>query len=86
MNVKDKNIKNHTYYFFHDIINVKDFDPDNTYLQYWICDNQKRPKHLQCKSLYLIFGNVNGYFEEIDENKYLMLVPTNKSKVKYERV
>ena len=50
MNVKDKNIKNHTYYFFHDIINIKDFDPDNTYLQYWICDNQKRPKHLQCKS------------------------------------
>ena len=46
MNVKDKNIKNNTYYFFHDIINIKDFDPDNTYLQHWICDNQKRPKHL----------------------------------------
>ena len=29
MIVKDINIKNHTYYFFHDIINVKDFDPDN---------------------------------------------------------
>ena len=29
-NVKDINIKNHTYYFFDDIINIKDFDPNNT--------------------------------------------------------
>ena len=28
-NVKDINIKNHTYYFFDDIINIKDFDPNN---------------------------------------------------------
>ena len=27
-NVKDINIKNHTYYFFDDIINIKDFDPN----------------------------------------------------------
>ena len=27
--------------------------------------------------LYLIFGDVNGYFEEINGNKYLMLVPIN---------
>ena len=32
--------------------------------------------------LYLIFGNMNGYFEEINENKYLTLVPTNKIKEK----
>ena len=32
--------------------------------------------------LHLIFGNVNGYFEEINGNKYLTLVPTNKSKEK----
>ena len=29
MNVKDINIKNHTYYFFNDIINIKDFDLNN---------------------------------------------------------
>ena len=29
MNVKDINIKNHTYYFFDDIINIKYFDPNN---------------------------------------------------------
>ena len=32
--------------------------------------------------LYVIFGKVNRYFEEINENKYLTLVPTNKSKEK----
>ena len=31
-------------------------------------------------TLYLIFNKVNGYFEEINENKYLMLVPTNENK------
>ena len=31
-------------------------------------------------SLYLIISKVNGYFEEINKNKYLTLVPTNKSK------
>ena len=29
---------------------------------------------------YFIFGKVNGYFEEINKNKYLTLVPTNKNK------
>ena len=26
---KDIGIKNHTYYFFNDIINIKNFDPNN---------------------------------------------------------
>ena len=30
--------------------------------------------------LYLIFSKVNGYFEEINGNNYLTLVPTNESK------
>ena len=29
-----KNIKNHTYYFFDDIINIKEFDPNNIKLDY----------------------------------------------------
>ena len=35
--------------------------------------------------LYLIFSKVNGYFEEINENKYLTLVPTNESKEKIKK-
>ena len=29
MSVKNINIKNRTYYFFNDIINIEDFDPNN---------------------------------------------------------
>ena len=35
--------------------------------------------------LYLIFRYVNGYFEEINGNKYLMSVPTNESKDKIKK-
>ena len=35
--------------------------------------------------LYLIFGDVDGYFEEINENKYLTLVSTNESKEKIKK-
>ena len=31
-------------------------------------------------SLYLILSKMNKYFEEINKNKYLTLVPTNESK------
>ena len=34
---------------------------------------------------YLIFYKVNGYFDEINGNKYLTLVPTNESKVKIKK-
>ena len=32
--------------------------------------------------LYLIFRNINGYFEEINESRYLTLVLANESKEK----
>ena len=32
--------------------------------------------------LHIIFNKVNGYFEEINGNKHLTLVPTNESKEK----
>ena len=36
-------------------------------------------------SIYLIFNKVNGYFEEINGNKYLTLVPTNEKKEKIKK-
>ena len=36
-------------------------------------------------SLYFIFNKVNVYFEEINENKYLTLVPINESKEKIKK-
>ena len=43
----------------------------------------KESKYVKINSvnpLYLIFNKVNEYFEEINENKYLTLVPTDESK------
>ena len=36
--------------------------------------------------LYLMFSKMNVYFEKINENKHLTLVPTNESKEKTKKV
>ena len=39
--------------------------------------------------LYLIYGKVNGYFEDVNRNKHLTLVPTDERKkknIKYEKL
>ena len=41
---------------------------------------KKDLKIYNANPLYLVFGNVNGYLEEINENKYLTLAPANESK------
>ena len=41
---------------------------------------KKDLKIYNVNNFYLIFSRINGYFEEINGNKYLMLVPTNESK------
>ena len=91
--VKDVNIKNRTCYFFDDIINIKNLDPNNIkidgktykniliyYIGYVTIKDSKNVKINSVIHLYLIFGKVNGYFEEINGNKYLVLVPTYESK------
>ena len=47
-----------------------------------LCTIKEYVKDYSVNSLYLIFRYVNGYFEEINGNKYLTLVPTNESKNK----
>ena len=41
---------------------------------------------LKIKSFVPIFNEMNGYFEEINRNKYLTLVPTNESKEKNTKI
>ena len=88
---KDTDIKNQTYYFFNDIINIENFDPNNVkigeksykdILIYYIgyVKIKEYVKIYSVNPLYLIFRNVNGYFQEIDKRKYLMLAPINESK------
>ena len=48
--------------------------------EYVTIKDSKYVKINSVNPLCLIFSKVNGYFEEINENKYLALVPTNISK------
>ena len=99
--VKDISIKNDTYCFFDDVINMKNVDPNNIkineksykniliyYIGYVTIKDSKYVKINSVNPLYLIFSKVNGYFEEINKNKYLTLVPTNEKKeiIKYEEL
>ena len=79
----DISIKNHKYYFFNDIINIKDFNPNNikidensykNILFYYIGYlTIKRDLNIySVNPLHLIFDNVSGYFEEINGSKYLL--------------
>ena len=71
--VKDINIKNHTYYFFDDIINIKIFDLTNIsrdeksyknifiyYIGYVTIKDLKYVKINSVNPLQLIFSKVNG--------------------------
>ena len=96
MRVKDINIKNHTYYYFDDVINIKDFDPSNIKIDEQSYENifiyyigyvsiKKDLKFYSVNPLYIVFGNKNGYFEEINGNKYQTQVPTNENKEKIKK-
>ena len=56
-NIKEINIKNWTYYFFDDMINIEDFD----YV-----------KIKTVNPLYLIISEVDGHIEEKNRSKYLV--------------
>ena len=92
---KDIALKNRTYYFFNYMINIKNVDSNNTeidkksykniliyYIGYVTIKDSKSIKIYSANPLYFIFNKVNRYFEEINGNKYLTLVPTNESKEK----
>ena len=90
MNNKVKNISIKS--VFNNIINTKYFDPNDIkidkkwykniliyYIGYETIRDSKYVKINIINPLYLIINKVNGYFEEINKNKYLALVPTNES-------
>ena len=43
---------------------------------------EKYLKNYSVNPLYLIFSKVNGYFQEINRNRYLTLFPTYEGKEK----
>ena len=75
---------------FFEIFNIKSTDPNNikidkksykNILLYYIgqvkIKDWKYVKIYSVNPFYLTFNKVHGYFQEINENKYLTLVPTS---------
>ena len=92
-NIKEIIIKSRTYYFFDDMINIKDFDSnqlktnkksyksiDIYYIGYITMQDSDYVKIKSANPLYLILGEEDGCIEEKNRNKYLTLVSTDKNK------
>ena len=85
--VKQINIKNRTYYFYNDQINLTDFDArllkvekkDYKEIDIYYIGYVTVKKNANCNNinrvnpLYLMINEMIGYFEEKNENKYLAL-------------
>ena len=76
-NIKEINIKNRTYYFFDDMINIEDFDPnllkidkksykniDIYYIGYITVKDSYYVKINSVNPLYLIISEADGYIKE----------------------
>ena len=93
-NTKEMNIKNRTYYFFNDMINIKDFDPILVktnkksyknigiyYIRYVIIKSIGDYENIDSVNpLYLVIGKVDGYIEKNNGNKFLTFASTDKIK------
>ena len=96
--VKQINIKNRTYYFYNDQINLKDFDArllkvdkkdykeiDIYYIGYVTVKKIANCNNINSVNpLYLTINEMIGHFEEKNENKYLVLDDVMKIK-KFQR-
>ena len=92
--IKQINIKNRTYYFFNDMINIKSFDSNlikidkksykNTdiyYITYVTIKSIGDYENIySVNPLYLIIGKAEGHIEESNGNKYLAFASTDKNK------
>ena len=92
--IKEINIKNRTYYFFNDMINIKNFDSnllkidkksykyiDIYYIGYITIKYFGDYESIHSiNPLYFIVGEVDGCIEESNGNKYLIFASTDKNK------
>ena len=97
-NIKEINIKNRTYYFFDNMINIKYFNPSlikigkKSYKNFGIycigyitMKDSDLVKINSVNPLYLIIGKVDGYIEENNRNKYLSFASRDKNKKALEK-
>ena len=101
-NIKEINIKNRTDYLFDDMINITNFDLNLLkidkklyknihidYIGYIIMKHSDYVKINIVSPLYLIIGEVDGYFEDKNGNRYLILGSTDKNQkvlIKYTKL
>ena len=87
---KQMNIKNRTYYFYNDLINVKDFDPKllkldqtsykNIYIYYTGYTTKKDEYKINSVNpLYLLVHRIDGFIEGKRGNKYLSVAFTDSN-------
>ena len=92
--VKEIDTKNRTYYFYKDMINIKNFDPNllkidknhTKTLVFTTLDILQLKKNddyeniYNVNPLYLVVKDANGYIEERGVNKYLIFDSTGENK------
>ena len=92
--IRQINIKNRTYYFYNDQINLKDFDArllkvdkkdykeiDIYYIGYVTVKKIANCNNINSVNLlYLMINEMIGHFEEKDGNKYLVLDDVDENK------
>ena len=87
---KQMNIKNRTYYFFSDLINIKDFDPKLLKLDkksfknigvYYIGYIKKKDEYkINSKNpFYLLVHRKDGFLEEKEGSRYLNIASTGSN-------
>ena len=85
--IKEINIKNQTYYFFHDMINIKDFDPNLLKIDkksyknidiYYIGYITLKDSYY-ANPLYLIISEADGYIKEKNGSKHLVFDSANEN-------
>ena len=88
MAIRQLNIKSRTYYFYNDLINIKNLNNNNLKLGkkgvlgndvYYIGYITKKPQWNvnSVNPLYLMINKIQGHFEEVDGDKYLIISSEN---------
>ena len=85
MGIKQLNIKDRTYYFYNDLINIKNLNTNNLKLDkkgvlgndvYYITKTPRWNVNSE-NPLYLMIDRIKGHFEEIDGDKYFIISSEN---------
>ena len=98
MAIRQLNNEGRTYYFYNDLINIKNFNSNNLKLEkksllgnsvYYIGYITKKPQWNvnSVNPSYLMISRIKGHFEEVDGDKYLIISSENGDIMqKYEEV